>query len=493
MEKKYLILLFFLQSWIFFGFLMTTPIQLGDSIPEEPKISARPSAVANYVRILDEFIINNETALDQQYPAICNLTGDTFAVAWESQDQDGSGDGIYTSVFSSSTGENLTNEVRANYNTTNSQWNPSICALSSDTYAVAWDSLNQDGDMRGVYARIFNATTGKNITREFRVNHETSGWQFQSSMCLLSNGNLLIAWTSNQVGSQYDIYARVFNTTTCNNVTAEKLLNVNNAENQWYPSVCALSDNTFAAAWQSYDQDAPNTYGTYARVFNGTDGESISGEFRLNHEIAYNQYNPSICTLSGDIFAAVWHSNNQDGSGNGVYTRIFNATTNTNITSETRVNQETYSQQEWASICALSEDYYVMVWQSSEQDGDSYGIYGRIFNAKTGTAVTPEFGINQIVSNQQNQPSICALSSTSFAVVWNSNKTDDLYDVHCTTYRLKAAGKALIGFWGGVDDDDDDDDDEAIPGYDISILIGCIALISVFLIMIRWKLKDSFK
>ncbi len=491
MDKKYLVLIFFLQSWILFGFLMTTPIQSVDSIQETSDVSAKPSAAWKYVRILDEFIINDETVLDQQYPAICNLTGDTFAVAWESQDQDGSGDGIYTSVFSASTGKNLTNEVKANYNATNSQWNPSICTLSSDTYAVAWDSNEQDGDNRGIYARIFNATTGKNITKEFRANYETSGMQFQSSMCLLSNGNLLIAWTSNQVGSQHDIYARVFNTTTWNNVTAEKRLNVNNAENQWYPSVCALSNNKFAAAWQSYDQDAPNTYGTYARVFNGTDGESLSGEFRLNHKTTNNQYNPSICTLSSDIFAAVWHSMGQDGSGNGVYTRIFNATTNTNITSETRVNQETYSHQEWASICALSEDYYVMAWQSYEQDGDSIGIYGRIFNAKTGTAVTPEFGINQIVLNQQNQPSICALSSTSFAVVWNSNKSIDLYDVHCTTYRLTAAGKALIGI--AAADDDDDDDEAEISGYDVSILIGGIAVISVALILIKWKLKHSFK
>lgn len=461
------------------------PIQSEDSIQEEPQISPKTSAVEDIMRVLDEFRINDNIINTQQNPAICGLTSDKFAVVWESLGPDPDYWCVYTSVFSATTGQNLTNEVRANHYTTSNQLRPSICAISNDSYAVAWKSYGQDTPTsEGVYARIFNATTGENITSEFQVNHSTISDQAYPSMCLLSNDNLLIAWHSNHIGSQFDIYARVFNTTTGQNVSAEFRVNEFTPSHQRYSSACALSNNRFAVAWQSWQQDVGSTYGTYVRVFNGTTCENITKELRLNHETADDQQIPVISTITDDTFVGAWQSLNQDGSSYGIYMRGFNATTATNYTLERLANQETNGAQADPAICTLSDDYYVVTWLSSSQDTSGTGIFARIMNATTAMGLANESQVNQEILNDQRNPSICALSNTSFAVVWESSHTGNT-EIYATVYGLKAPGAALPG---GGDDDDDDDDDDLSGIIIISIIvIASVAAAAVIVVLIKKK------
>ena len=138
-KKKFLIIVVFLQSWIFFSFLLTTNSPSENSNPITTKPSLKTSSNKVIVRILDETQVNYNFLDNQQNPSICALTNDTFAVAWESYGQDGSSWGIYASVFNATTGKNITSEFRVNQYTDKSQANPSICALSNDTFAVAWE------------------------------------------------------------------------------------------------------------------------------------------------------------------------------------------------------------------------------------------------------------------------------------------------------------------------------------------------------------------
>ena len=127
------------------GFAVQTRVPLSLYENSNPKeTDALPKTSATFTRSLDEFLVNNYTINNQQNPSICNLTSDTFAVAWASGGQD-PGDGInvygvYASVFDATTGKNITNEFRVNQETSYDQQNPSISALSNDTFAVAWQS-----------------------------------------------------------------------------------------------------------------------------------------------------------------------------------------------------------------------------------------------------------------------------------------------------------------------------------------------------------------
>jgi methionine-rich copper-binding protein CopC len=119
--------------------------------------------------------------------------------------------GVYAAVFSATTGANLTAEFRVNTYTTNTQRSPAICALTADTFAVAWESVGQDGSGFGVYAAVFNATTGANLMAEFRVNTYTASDQENPAVSALTADTFAVTWQSNgQDGSGYGVYAAVF-------------------------------------------------------------------------------------------------------------------------------------------------------------------------------------------------------------------------------------------------------------------------------------------
>ena len=60
---------------------------------------------------------------------------------------------------------------------------------------IAWQSQNQDGSGWGVYAQRFNAS-GSKVGGEFRVNTVTSGDQTSPSVAMDGTGNFTVAWAS---------------------------------------------------------------------------------------------------------------------------------------------------------------------------------------------------------------------------------------------------------------------------------------------------------
>jgi len=464
----------------------TTPIQSENSAPMETKLSVKTSSNEDFVRLLDETQVNHYWQNSQLRPSICALSSDIFAVAWQSAGQDSGTTGVYARVFDATTGDEITPEFRVNDYTTSSQTSPSICALSSDTFAVAWNSFLQDTSTFGVYARVFNATTGDEITPEFRVNDHTSDEQWYPSICALSSDTFAVAWQSEKQDSgTKGIYARVFNASTGDEIIPEFRVNDYTTSSQTSPSICALSSDTFAVAWQSSGQDS-GTWGVYARVFNASTGDEITPEFRVNYAWENHQTSPSICALSSDKFAVAWQSEGQDGSATGVYASVFNATAGENITREFQVNQYTLLNQWAPSICALSNDTLAVAWQSEGQDSGTYGVYARVFNATTGNNITQEFQVNDHTDDDQQYPTICALSSETFTVAWESDEQD--------------------GYWGGIyasvfgepstsspslpsgDDGDDDDDDEELNVVLIVVVVSVVsagAVVGVIVVLIK--------
>ncbi|TXT56307.1 MAG: hypothetical protein BAJALOKI1v1_1940004 [Promethearchaeota archaeon] len=387
----------------------------------------------------DEFQVNNYTSNNQIHPTLCALSEDTFAVAWSSQVQDGSQYGIYASVFNATTGQNTTAEFRVNYNTNNFQWYPDIAALSEDLFVVAWQSLEQDSDEYGIYARVFNATTGQNTTAEFRVNYNTTDDQQNPSVAALSEDSFVVAWQTNETYDENDLWnvkARVFNATTGENITAEFQVNHFTDLDQFLPDISALSEDLFAVTWASWGQDG-SSMGIFANVFNATTGINITAEFQVNDYYVNYQSYPSICALSEDTIAVAWEDWIQEESLNrGIYARLFNATTGTNITAEFHANFNTTDNQERPSISALTEDSLVITWRSNGQDGNGYGVFGRIFNATTGTNFTAEFQVNNYTTNNQEFPDIATLSEDNFAIAWESFEQDTGEDIYSRVLYL---------------------------------------------------------
>ncbi len=164
---------------------------------------------------------------------------------------------------------------------------------------------------------------------------------------------------------------------------------------------------------------------------------------------------------------------------------VFNATTGENVTAEFHVNQETTDDQRSPSISALSNETFTVAWENNLQDGSLDGVYARVFNATTGESLNAEFRINQETTNVQEKPSICALSSDRFAIAWESDGQDGDSDGVYATVFGPPSSSPLIGL-PRADDDDDDDDAEAIPFGNYYLLFAVLA-IAVLIIIYKRK------
>ena len=97
-----------------------------------------------------EFPVNTYTSLDQEHSLVAALPSGNFVVVWKSDGQDGSGYGVYGQLFDSGASK-VGSEFRVNNYTLLYQWDPSVAALPSGNFVVAWQSDGQDGSGYGVY------------------------------------------------------------------------------------------------------------------------------------------------------------------------------------------------------------------------------------------------------------------------------------------------------------------------------------------------------
>jgi len=93
-----------------------------------------------------------------------------------------------------------------------------------------------------------------------------------------------------------------------------------------------------------------------------------------------DQINPSVAGLNDGGFVVIWQSEGQDGSGAGIYGQRYNQDGN-RVGSEFHVNTYTNSDQGYPSVTALNDGGFVVIWESSGQDGSGAGTYGRRYNS----------------------------------------------------------------------------------------------------------------
>jgi hypothetical protein len=114
----------------------------------------------NGVKQGTEFLVNTFTTGNQQNPSVAAFSNGNFVVAWQSLFQESgsiieNGFGVYGQVFNSN-GMKQGSEFHVNTYTLGHQQNPSVAVLNNGGFVVLWQSNGQDGSGEGVYAQIFS-------------------------------------------------------------------------------------------------------------------------------------------------------------------------------------------------------------------------------------------------------------------------------------------------------------------------------------------------
>ena len=200
-------------------------------------------------------------------------------------------------------------------------------------------------------------------------------------------------------------------------IGGEFRVNTDRIHHKYYPTITALSDGGFVVSWISDYQVYGGSYDIYAQRYSAN-GTAQGSEFLVNTYVTSNQYAPTITALTDGGFVVSWMSAGQDGSGSGIYAQRYSAS-GAAQGSEFRVNTYVTDSQYQPTITALSNGGFVVNWTSYNQDGSSGGIYAQRYDVN-GVKQGSEFRVNTYVTNNQDQPTITALTDGGFVVSWQS-------------------------------------------------------------------------
>jgi hypothetical protein len=332
------------------------------------------------VALGSEFRVNTFTTNLQISPVIAMDTDGDFVVVWESQNQDGSSSGVYAQRYSAA-GVAQGTELRVNSQTSGLQGSPSVAMDTVGNFVVAWHSDAQDGSNEGIYAQRFDAA-GVRRGSEFQVNTHTTDRQRLPTVAMDGSGDFVVAWQSNgRDGSSYGVAARRYAASGTPR-GAEFVVNTFTTGSQGTPSVAMSLVGDFVVAWQSAGQDGSSN-GVYAQRYNAS-GVAQGAEFRANSFLANSQEGASVAMDASGDFLIAWHSGAQDGSGYGIFAQRYNAA-GAPQGGEFRINSFTTNGQAAASVAAEPEGDLVVTWLSDLQDGSNFGIYAQRYDETTDT------------------------------------------------------------------------------------------------------------
>lgn len=478
---------------------------------------------ANGTEAVAEFLVNTETAGEQLDPRVTALGNGGFVVTWTSDGQDGDLTGVYAQRYDAE-GNALGGEFRVNTETVDEQGECDIATLGDGGFLVAWVSEEQDGSIDGIYAQRYDVS-GVAVGAEFRVNTTTADDQYNVKIASLADGGFVIVWESYlQDGSGAGVYAQRYGANGAVMGT-EFRVNTTVADDQAVPDVVGLSDGGFIVTWSSALQDG-DSYGVYAQRYDasgramhidvlgdvgnnflsfdgaarmrggaGDDvyrvdniGDVIVEQAAFGHDLVQSTIS---VTLSANVEAlALMGTANLNGTGNtldnslsgnagnnilngggGIDTATYAgpstgyalsiAGTNLRVTDtaptvqgntgidtlidvervsfttttvetftitrtayqEFLVNTTTADSQLQSAVTTLRDGGFVVVWTSEGQDGSAGGIYAQRY-AANGARMGAEFLVNTHTAGTQMTPSVTGMADGGFLVSWSSNGSD---------------------------------------------------------------------
>lgn len=355
-------------------------------------------------------------------------------------------------------------EFQVNTYTSNEQVSPAVATDAAGNFVVVWESLYQDGDLRGIYGQRFNSN-GVRVGNEFLVNTTTSGNQKAPDVAMDASGNFVVIWQADD-GSDEGIYARRYDANG-QPLTGEFLVNSYTDSRQLDPSVAMNSDGKFVIAWESYYHPS-HLWFIRGQLFNSS-GSPIGGEFIISEQTqsgkwvdvgmdvsgefvvswcrdatgfypSFRQYN-SNGTPKGNViyldnvYMAVHTSIGIDNSGNfiiawdkyDIYAQRFDS--NGNKVGATFVVNTYTDGSQWRPSVAMNDDgNFIVVWDGPGV-GDNGGIFGQRYK-NDGTSIGDEFQINTYLVGDQKYANAAVKDSGEFAAVWQSNGQDgDSYGI----------------------------------------------------------------
>jgi hypothetical protein len=317
--------------------------------------------------VVSEARVNSHLAGCQQSPAVAFSQDGRFVVVWQSEGQDGDGWGVYAQRFDRD-GSLSGPEIQVNATTAGDQRLPSVAYGSSGAYVVAWESVGQDGDGSGVYARELGVSGP--VTGEVLVADSPVGDQRRPAIVVQPGGQIVVAWEGPD-GSGPGIFLRRF----AGDLTAPGSVVRANAGTPGFqssPSLAVDGSGNLIVAWEASGHDG-SASGIVARRLDRL-LSPLAGEIDVNAVTSGLQSRPRAASAASGDFLIAWESWNQDAGGAGVYSRLFNFLEQPAAV-DFQVNTFSPGSQLRPTLAGSPAGRFLVAWESFGQDGDGAGVF----------------------------------------------------------------------------------------------------------------------
>jgi len=272
-----------------------------------------------------EFRVNVTTSGVQRKPAVAMNDNGDFVIAWESENTDGDGMGIVARTYDN-TGTATSSEILVNDSTTGYQGYADVALDNSGNFAVTWQSQGHDGSGNGVFAKTFS-TAGATIASEFAVNTTTAGNQQEPAIGMDGTGNMIFAWSDFEPNNAiYQIKTRRFDLNG-NALTAETVVNGSINEAHDHSHVAATVEGSHVISYSAYGRDGAYQ-GIYAQAYN-VNGVAAGSDVVVNTESTqFQQLSGAAWRRDSLAMVITWQSGfhnelaTQDGDGYGIFAKL---------------------------------------------------------------------------------------------------------------------------------------------------------------------------
>ncbi|MEM6939980.1 MAG: DUF4214 domain-containing protein [Pseudomonadota bacterium] len=295
-------------------------------------------------------------------------------------------------------------------------WAPDILALPDGRTAVAWTAnLNE-----GIFLRFF----GRDGTPEGAAIRVTDAGEQgnRPSLQLSESGTLLITYTSlsgSLFDSRAEIRAKHLDLNGVSQGPSTLIFSHPEHVTSVSPQAVVLEDGRSVTLFMNLGLDGDST-GLFLRLAD-SGGSGIGNVIQVANTSESFQTTGSIARLNDGGMVVAFDSRGVDGSSNATLLRFFDASGGARG-NQIQVNQHTAGRQGDPDVAVLPDGRVVVAWESDDQDGSGKGIYARLYSAD-GSPETGEFRVNTETLNDQENVAIAATPDGGFLVVWSHQPT----------------------------------------------------------------------
>lgn len=392
----------------------------------------------------DELQLGTFVEVEGSAPAAAmDVLGNTVVV-WESYDEDGSSLGVFAQQHDNF-GDPIGEKFLVNDEFTEGNQNAPAVARSADgQFVVAWQSNNQDGDGYGIYARRYGAD-GSPLSDAFQVNTTIDGDQKAPAVAIGDDGRFIVVFQGGAEDGTTNIYARRYDAMGVA-LGDEFQVNHLDALDQFDPAVTMNAAGQFAIAWVSNhpaagvveEGEGEDSEKSIFVQWYDANGVSTGDEVIAHNFVEEAQEAPVIGMDATGNFVVAWQSINQDGSTFGVYARQFRADKTPVQAGEFQVNETTDGIQRLAGIGVQADGHFVIAWEStspSQEDDSSTDIYRREY-LPDGTPDGSENLVNNWTGGPQTLPVVARAATGNYGIFWTGQGFSHIDGVHGRLYDI---------------------------------------------------------